>query len=352
VSRSYTSGHRTTKAFWNILSDHGLRVGCVGWWITYPAETINGVMVSQTNTRDDPGDPGGRPLLKGAVLEGVEGQVHPPELQSRVMQLLDEVEGSLDALSQEIFGLPLHPPTEFERLMLEQTRWSLRADATYLRVAKELLERRERFDLLAVYLGGTDVVGHRFWRYARPQEFSKPPAPEQIEDFGGAIDAYYAYADRELGELFEAAPSGTLVVVVSDHGMHAHNTEVDFQADNPPRLRTSGHHRDAPPGVIIAARYRGPAAGPTQVELGALPTLGSVLDVTPTLLHLLGLPLGDDMDGGVMQGLGLPARPLRGAASVPTHDTPEWLAARASRMREALGEQERLEQLRSLGYID
>ena len=32
--RYYTSGHRKTKAFWNILSDYGLEVDVLGWWMT------------------------------------------------------------------------------------------------------------------------------------------------------------------------------------------------------------------------------------------------------------------------------------------------------------------------------
>ncbi|MBW2723761.1 MAG: hypothetical protein JRE71_05190 [Deltaproteobacteria bacterium] len=81
--------------------------------------------------------------------------------------------------------------------------------------------------------------------------------------------------------------------------------------------------------------------------------LGSVVDVTPTLLALMGLPLGDDMDGRVLSSVVdegfLSRRPLR---SVATHDTEALRATRAALSPGAPGQNERLEQLRSLGYLD
>ena len=41
-----TSEMRRVKAFWNILSEAEESVGVVGWWATWPAEEVNGWMVS------------------------------------------------------------------------------------------------------------------------------------------------------------------------------------------------------------------------------------------------------------------------------------------------------------------
>ena len=46
----YSNGDRKTKALWNILSDYRQRVAVIGWWMTFPVEEINGIMVAQTNT--------------------------------------------------------------------------------------------------------------------------------------------------------------------------------------------------------------------------------------------------------------------------------------------------------------
>jgi predicted AlkP superfamily phosphohydrolase/phosphomutase len=171
--RYYTSGHRGAKAFWNILSDYGLTVDCIGWWMTYPAEPINGVMVSQTNTTGVLQNPQAA-LWKGSLLKGVEGQVYPPERQNRVMALLEEVDADLDRITEELFGRRPHPADEFSQMMWDQTEWSFRADATYVRVGRDILEAKKPFDLFAIYLGGTDVSAHRFWRYAYPEQFLQP----------------------------------------------------------------------------------------------------------------------------------------------------------------------------------
>ena len=41
-----TSRMRRVKALWNIFSEAGRSVGVVGWWATWPAETVRGTIVS------------------------------------------------------------------------------------------------------------------------------------------------------------------------------------------------------------------------------------------------------------------------------------------------------------------
>ena len=79
--------------------------------------------------------------------------------------------------------------------------------------------------------------------------------------------------------------------------------------------------------------------------------LGSVLEVAPTLLYLLGLPVGRDMDGGLMEALLDPAFRERNALlEVDTYEKPE-----ADVGAEPLDEEmdrEMLERFKSLGYIE
>jgi hypothetical protein len=350
--RFYTSGHRETKAFWNILSEYGRTVHCLGWWMTYPVEAINGVMVAQTNTtaalHTD------NALLKGTLLRGVEDQVYPAERQNAVMDILDEVDRNMDSVLVDMFGSVPRATTELAKLLWSQSQWAFRADAVYLRVTKDILASGEPFDLLTVYIGGTDVVGHRFWRYTYPEQFWHPPGPEEVESLGRVIPDYYAYIDRALGELIAAAPENATVIVISDHGMHVVNPEAKFVLEDEPRPRNSGGHLNAPPGVFIAA-------GPNIVRAAkdGLPKpdrakpVGDAVDVLPTLLALKGIPLGKDFEGNVLHDVIDPdflARvPVR---YVDTHDDKEWDQARRLRMKEAEDRAERLEQLRSLGYIN
>ncbi len=355
--RYYTSGHRKTKAFWNILSDYGLTTHVLGWWMTYPAESIHGVMVAQTNTTGVLDDPK-RALWKGSLLRGVEEQVSPPERQNEVMDILEETEASFDSLATAIFGAAVTAPmSPFTSLMWDQSRWSFRADAVYVRVAERLLSSKEPFDVLSVYIGGPDVAAHRFWRYAYPQDFFHPPSAEEVAVFGRVIDDYYIHLDRVIDALLRAAPEGTAVLIASDHGMHTINARGEFSVDDAPENWNSGNHLDAPAGVFIAS-------GPGFVDAtpgdslslpfarASLRTVGGVYDVLPTLLALKGVPIARDFDGNVLTSVieasWLENFPVR---EIDTHNDKAFEAARAARMKEAVDQAERLEQLKSLGYI-
>ena len=105
----------------------------------------------------------------------------------------------------------------------------------------------------------------------------------------------------------------------------------------------------AGPGI----RAADPSVSPAKLSPDDLPLVGHVIDLAPTILALLELPLGRDMDGAVLNSVVDPAfldaRPL---SYVDTHDTAEWVASRGSPVPEVPGTPERIEQLRSLGYID
>ena len=364
--RLFTNTDRKTKALWNILSDHGRRVGVVGWWMTYPVEPVNGIMVAQTNTAAQVDTSAGRQVWKGTLIEGVPDQVYPATRQVEMLAVLEQVDRELPELTARIFGAETAPHTELGRRLWDNCRWAFRADATYARIALGLAREQPPFDVLLVYLGGPDVVGHRFWRYMRPDLYHHPPTPDEVASLGRVIEDYYVYVDGILGELVAAAGPEATFLVVSDHGMKPVNQEARFDPDAPPADVNSGHHVDAPPGVFVAA---GPLIRVPALALGSesrdssspldrdrLPRIGSVLDITPTILTMLGIPVGLDMDGVVLRNpLADEVRMAPQPPAVATHDTPEFRAARGARAlprRRDPSEQERLEQLRSLGYLE
>lgn len=354
--RVFNSGHRKTKAFWNILSDRGRTVDVIGWWITYPAEPIDGLMVSQTNTTAALVERQSVAILKGTLQEGVPRQVWPPAREAEVLDVLARVDATLDARLVELYGTPPNPLGELEQALWDESRWAFRADETYLEIALARL-REQPSDLTAVYVGGPDVVGHRFWRYAHPEPFEHPPDAAQVENFGGLLEASYRRVDRALGEMLARMPADTNVIVVSDHGMHAFGLKGAFGPEAQREERLSGNHTRTPPGVFLAA---GPHVEARAADAPALDTLaradvplvGTVLDVLPTLLTLLELPLGDDMPGSpmvsVIDAAWLAAHP---PGRVTTHDDDAWREAHARLRAESVDLDERLEQLRALGYI-
>ena len=99
----------------------------------------------------------------------------------------------------------------------------------------------------------------------------------------------------------------------------------------------SGYHTMT--GILVAA-------GPS-FRVGPSPALEppALQDIAPTVLHLLGLPVPQDMDGRVLQELLLTSAPVRMG---PT------LAAREQSEGELSAEEEAgiAAALRDLGYID
>ncbi|HMB70567.1 MAG TPA: alkaline phosphatase family protein, partial [bacterium] len=225
----------------------------------------------------------------------------------------------------------------------------LRADAAYERIARRLVRREEPFDLLMVYCGAADALSHLFWRYKHPELYASPPTEEELREFGHLVDDYYVQVDASLGRLLDEMGEDVTVIVLSDHGMRAANFSGSFPADGGTLDLRSAAHEEAPPGILIAA---GPAVRPDPDRRSDEPeVIGSVLDITPTLLHLFGLPVGKDMDGRVLNEL--LADPWGGEppALVGTHDTEEFRAARTGTRPDTPWGEERMEQLRGLGYI-
>ncbi len=339
----YTSSDRKTKALWNILSDYRKRVATIGWWMTYPVERINGVMIAQTNTTSSG-------PWKGTIFEGLPRQVWPSIREEELWSTGRMVEQELPGLTRKIFGEFPNPMTPVYEGAWKDSQWSFRADNTYLRLTESLLQEREPYDLVMAYFGATDVVGHRFWREAYPEGYKVPPSAEQVENFGHVIADCYRYADTALGELLTQIDDQWTIIVVSDHGMGPANRNADFDAEAVP----SGHHFGAPPGVFIAA-------GPVIKQMGMPPEglrrsellkIGSIYDLTPTILALLRIPIGKDMPGTVISTLIKDRFRLENQPEpVSTHDTRRFLASRPGRDSQRAKGSERLEQLRNLGYI-
>ena len=65
--RPVGSSSRQTKALWNILSESGLKTHVVGWYAGHPAESINGICVTERFTLTQPGSLENWPLPKGTI---------------------------------------------------------------------------------------------------------------------------------------------------------------------------------------------------------------------------------------------------------------------------------------------
>ena len=345
--RQYSSAQRRGRALWNIADRYGLSSSVLGWWITWPAEEIRGTMVSGSSSSA---------LLdanwKPALLPGEPGQVHPEKSTASVMEIAERA-GSMaevERLAREkVFdGLDPSALGPVERRLVQETLWSIQSDATYFEIARKVLRERPA-DLAMLYLGGPDVVGHRFWRYHEPGAFRWPGAPDErtAAALAGVIPSYYVWVDEMLGALLEAAGPDVAVIVCSDHGMHAFSTEAPG-----PRF-LSGHHLDAPPGVIVAAGPGIARGGDVAAFLagGDPPLTGAVLGVAPTILALLGIPRSRAMaEPGIEALLEGTARANLRLDPVESHDEGFRPPSRVE-TPEAMN-RNFVERFRQLGYVE
>jgi len=318
--RPLTKNIRQTRALWNIVSSVGRTVGVVGWLMTWPAEEVNGFVVTDY-LQYDPG-----PSRK------IQGRTYPPELESRIS---DEVVYWQDipwSFVQRFLDAPLDTTSlseDMERL-LRPIRWIAAGDVTFARVGTELY-RENPPDFFALYLRGMDSMGHLYWNYMTPQAVPAGTLDPQGETYlAGAMRAYYRYVDELLGPLLDAALAdpNTTVIVCSDHGF----------AGGPGR-GIQVHKLD---GVILLA---GRGVGRGEI------TGANVYDITPTALVLLGLPPAQDMHGKVLWSALNDAIPKdRFGNLIPTYETGS--ASGPGTPVESPVDEELKERLRSLGYID
>jgi hypothetical protein len=344
-----TSNMRRVKALWNILSDRGTTVGVVGWWATYPAEKVNGFVISdQANAlrRDNyrlaarlPVDAKPRPAADPSA-------VWPPELAAEVADALELDPRITRAELRRFFELPakrgdlLSAHVGNDEDILSVFKFSYLIDKSFVGAGLRAIEKHKP-TFAAMYLNGLDAAEHHFWRFMQPQAFRGVPAGD-VARYGNVIRNYYIYMDEVLGRLLALYPlESSTVVVVSDHG-HEPNAGFDPKsADHFDRV-CSGTHEEAPDGVFIIAG--------ADVAVGARVGRARVVDVAPTVLALMGAPIGLDVPGRVIDGViaseFFAVHPLR---TVPSHSAgyAHTDAPIRSPMNDALKEK-----LRGLGYIE
>jgi hypothetical protein len=168
-----TSVLRGAKTFWNVASEKGLRVGVVNWWATWPADAVNGYVVTE------------RALFKLEKGGSFEGETAPPEVFDRLRPLAARA-------------------TEKPRGI----------DEFALAAARALSGSRPP-DVEAIYLPGLDIA-----------------TMQQVGEGGGAdlagldarldaVRAYYRFADGLIGQAVDGMAASDVLVLVGDPGRMA-----------------------------------------------------------------------------------------------------------------------------------
>jgi predicted AlkP superfamily phosphohydrolase/phosphomutase len=164
-------------------------------------------------------------------------------------------------------------------------------DITYERAGTVLRQAYDPPFFVTCYQG-LDVVGHAFTRFARPERFGDVTSAE-VRRYGAVVDRYAAYLSERVGEAAEALRPGEILLVVSGYGMEPvrlwRRALYGLTGERPV---PSGTHAAAPDGFLLALG--------DGIKPGAVMRSASVLDVAPTILYLMGLPVARDMEGRVL----------------------------------------------------
>ncbi|RYD30545.1 MAG: tetratricopeptide repeat protein, partial [Verrucomicrobiaceae bacterium] len=170
--------------------------------------------------------------------------------------------------------------------------------------------------------------------YHPPRMNGVPEA--DFEMYNDVVNGAYRAHDMMLQRLIHLAGPDTAVVLVSDHGFHSDHLRPTFTPSVPAGITV--WHRVQ--GVLMAS---GPGFKQDQPVYGA-----RLLDITPTILHYFGLPVGEDMEGRV---LGEILSGSRKVETIPTWEPPDGPAPGRGTLSADEG-RELLEQFVALGYID
>jgi predicted AlkP superfamily phosphohydrolase/phosphomutase len=280
VTRSpVTAVSRERRALWDILNAFGVQTGTVRVWGTHPPQNVQGFVLSPYFhlLRRDPARTG--------------EAVHPPDLLREVVARGVEADDVDRAMVGHFVDLQAQVPGDAMPWRLELVERALVPDITYQRAGAVL---RQAYDppFFVICYQGLDVVGHAFTRFAKPERFGDVTGPE-ARRYGAVVDRYAAYLSERVGEAADALRPGEILLVVSGYGMEPvrlwRRALSGLAGERP---APSGTHAGAPDGFLLAV---GDGIKADAVVQGA-----SVLDVAPTILYLMGLPVARDMEGRVL----------------------------------------------------
>ena len=294
--RLASSTSRRVKALWNVLTQAKRRVHVVGWYASHPAEPISGTCVSNMLQDGEPASPGDPwPLPPGTVHpEGETDRIAATRVASHAIPRSELVK-----FIPKLADLPPNDPRP--RTLAKQ----LARTASVHRAAKAILEGDRGWDCAMVFYEGIDTIGHHFMEYFPPRMAHVSDA--DVRRFGEVMPATYRLHDRMLGELLDAAGPDTTVLLLSDHGFHSDHRRPAITADlakDRAALEASWHRET---GVLVLS---GPGVGKARTIHAP-----RLVDIAPTALSLLGVPVAKDLDG---RAVGEAFEPLASPAEVPS----------------------------------
>ena len=318
---------RKVKAVWNIFNQHGMKSHVVGWWPSHPAEPINGTMISNLYQRAT------KPINeKWPILDGT---VHPAEKQDFYAKL--RIHPNELSAAHILPFIPDAKKIDQEKDKRMQMLTKIIADCSTIHAAATYILEHEEWDFMGVYYDAIDHFCHGFMKFHPPQMSMVPD--DLFELYKDVVISGYKYHDMMLERLLQLAGDDVTVMLISDHGFHPDH----LRPVNLPKEPAAPALEHSPYGIFV---LNGPGIKKDERIYGA-----SILDVTPTILTLYGLPIGADMDGNVL--VNAFEEPMIPEKIESWEDVPGDSGQHpADKQEDPYGAAEAMEQLIELGYIE
>lgn len=161
--------------------------------------------------------------------------------------------------------------------------------------AVTLARSEKQPQILYFHLNGLNIVEAYFYKYNFPEHFGIIDQ-EEISKFGSVIERYYQFYDQIISKYLASMKMGEeILVVYSPHGIEPlplWKRFVEWVLNYP---GISAYHEQAPEGVVF---FYG-----REIVKGINIEGMKLVDIAPTLLNYLGLPVGKDMDGIVKSSI-------------------------------------------------
>ena len=188
-----TRAERRVPALWNMAGMAGRSSAVFGLWATWPAEPVDGLLVSDR-------------LFSFQSPEATPppGVVYPPAEEAWARDTLAKTEREVGFTAVHAY-LPWLTAAAYQHLLAQPDPYAQPAaalrrilveTAVYDRLATGWLARH-RPDLTVVYFQGSDAIGHVFAPYAPPRQ--PAVSAEDYARYSGVPRAYFADLDRRLG---------------------------------------------------------------------------------------------------------------------------------------------------------
>jgi hypothetical protein len=288
-----SDAERREKTFWEVAAEKGFRTAVVNWWATWPAASGGGIVLT---------DRAALRLEHGGQLDA---EIAPPSLYGALQKAWPELRNQAREQARVAFdGLPDD--------LSKTLRRSAELDALHVELATH--PSIGQADLLAVYLPGLDIAQHALLGTGSTLQLPPSALAERVE----ALQQYYPFLDGLVGRLTDDHDPQRLLAVVTHPG------------------RVTG------PGRSVLAFRGGGARGGSGVA-------GQPLDLAPTLLYALGLPVSSELSGRPLSTMFAPEFTAKYTVrSVATYGR---RAARQAERGDSALDDEMIERLRSLGYL-